>query len=224
MVNLEKLTGRIISDAEEYARGILDSAKSDIAELEDAARAKIEYIHAESDSRAEKESKAMLDRAAAASESASRAIILSAKTKLLDSAFEAALSRLKQLAVSAPADYKNLLVRLLVSVISSAAESETAHDEYYGSGELVSHELYTAAFCVRDLEGGSGSVASQVIAEASKKLSGTGKKLRAADNAADIDGGFILRSGDVEYNCSFSALMAGYRSEHEGEIYRMLFE
>lgn len=225
MVNLDKLTGRIISDAEEYARGVLEAADSDLAELADASRTKIEYVRAESAAHASKEEKAALDRAVAASESAARGIILSAKTSLLDSAFEEARSRLLKLAESSSPEYRSLLTRLLVSVVSSAAASESEHGEYYESGELVAHDIYTALFCARDLRGGDGtSVASAVVADASSRLADTGKTLRVSDKAAVIDGGFILRSGDIEYNCSLATLVAGYRAEHESEIYRMLFD
>lgn len=223
MVNLDKLIGRIISDAEEYGRGLLESSEGDLAEIADSSRSKIEYVNAESASRAARDADAIISRAKASAESMSRDIILSAKAGLLDRTFDEAYKKLLELA-GGGAEYVSFLTRLLVSVVSSAVKAEEENGEYYASGELVAYSDYVAAFCTRDLEGGERSVAASVTSAAAEKLSATGKALRVSDTAANIDGGFILRSGDIEYNCSLSALVAGYRSAHEAEIYRMLFK
>jgi vacuolar-type H+-ATPase subunit E/Vma4 len=224
MDNLEKLTGRIISDAEEFARGLLESAESNIAEINDATQSNIDYIKRDFASRAEKEEKAILDRAEAAADSISRDYMLSAKAALLDSVFDTVKERLQKLAISGSEEYIGLLADLLCKVILSEAQSETANADYYRSGELTLNTGYIASFCARDLAGGDHSVAETAIAKAAQDLSGIGKTLKVSDVPADIDGGFILRSGNIEYNCSLTALVAGYRAAHEGEIYRYMFE
>ena len=47
------------------------------------------------------------------------------------------------------------------------------------------------------------------------------KKL--GENAVDIDGGFILKNGDIEENMSFSALLSSNRDSIEDLINRELF-
>ena len=42
-------------------------------------------------------------------------------------------------------------------------------------------------------------------------------------DAAAIDGGLILRYGDIESNCSLELLFAGLRRELEGEVSHALF-
>lgn len=224
MVNLEKLTGRIISDANEFARGLLESAQSNIAEINDATQSNIEFINRDFATRAAKEEKAILDRAKAAAESISRDFVLSAKAELLDSAFDTVRERLQGIANSGSEEYIGLLARLLCKVILANAASEAVSAEYYRSGELTASAGYIASFGTRDLAGGENSVAAKAVSRALATPSVAVKTLKISDTPAPIDGGFILRSGNIEYNCSLSALVAGYRAAHEGEIYRMLFE
>lgn len=42
-------------------------------------------------------------------------------------------------------------------------------------------------------------------------------------NDADIEGGFILRRGDIETNCSVGLIVAGLRYTLESEVYKTLF-
>ncbi len=224
MVNLEKLTGRIISDAEEFARGLLESAQSNISEINDATQSNIEYINRDFASRAAKEEKAILDRAEAAAESISRDFVLSAKAELLDSVFHAVSERLQDMAHSGSEEYIGLLARLLCKVILADAASEAVSAEYYRSGVNTASAGYIVSFCARDLAGGENSVAAKAVSHALSTPAVAVKTLTLSDAPADMDGGFILRYGNIEYNCSLSALVAGYRAAHEGEIYRMLFE
>ena len=48
-------------------------------------------------------------------------------------------------------------------------------------------------------------------------------KLTLSDACADIDGGLVLRFGDVELNCSLAVLMAGVRRDLEGRVGEILF-
>lgn len=221
MVGLDKLTGRILSDAEEFARGLLESAKAEAAEISKAAEGKIDSIKNDYASRAEKEEKVIIDRAHASADSLSRDIILAAKNSLLDSVFAEAKERLVRLAESGSDEYINFLAKLLCKVGISAAESErtdvSGSDLFSESTELV------ALFCARDLAGGVASVAEKAVSKAAPELASTGKPLSVSDKPANIEGGFILRCGNIEYNCSLSALVAGCRASLESEIYCALF-
>lgn len=84
MTGLEKLTGRILSDAEDFARSLLSSAEAEAAEIKKSAEAKIKNIKSEYAARAEKEEQVLLERAAASASSLARDIVLAAKASLLD--------------------------------------------------------------------------------------------------------------------------------------------
>ncbi len=61
--------------------------------------------------------------------------------------------------------------------------------------------------------------------ELAKQLSkNTGGKFTLSDDTVEISGGFILRSGDIEVNCSFNRLFDRARAELSGELAGILFE
>lgn len=224
MTGLDKLTGRILSEAEEFARGLLESAQAEIAEIDKAKESKIGYIKNEYTARAEKEEKAILERADAAAGSLSRDIVLAAKTALLDNVFEQAKHRLLRLAESGSDEYVNILAALLRKTAAAAAASEQAASEYDEDDAPPAQSGYEALFGSRDLAGGSSSVANKAVLLAASELAKAGKTITVSGTPADIEGGFILRVGNIEYNCSLSALITGCRAALESEIYRMLFE
>ena len=49
-------------------------------------------------------------------------------------------------------------------------------------------------------------------------------KLVLSNDTADIEGGLLLRYGDVEINCSISMLIDSIRSSVEAKVYRALFD
>lgn len=60
-------------------------------------------------------------------------------------------------------------------------------------------------------------------ADFSQKLESLGIKAQLGENAVDIDGGFILKNGDIQENMSFSALLSSNRDSIEDLINRELF-
>lgn len=49
------------------------------------------------------------------------------------------------------------------------------------------------------------------------------KKLKVADESAAIDGGFVLKYGEIEENCSFEALFAAEKEDLQDKIRDLLF-
>lgn len=60
-------------------------------------------------------------------------------------------------------------------------------------------------------------------ADFSQKLKSLGIKATLSEKPVDIDGGFILKNGDIEENMSFSALLSSNRDSLEDLINRELF-
>jgi hypothetical protein len=48
--------------------------------------------------------------------------------------------------------------------------------------------------------------------------------VRLAEDTAAIDGGLILRCGDISCNCSLTALFAQVRASLEGKVSALLFD
>ena len=57
------------------------------------------------------------------------------------------------------------------------------------------------------------------------KLKENGKKgeLKYSDICRETEGGFILKSGDIEINCSFSSILRMEYNKIEAEVIKVLF-
>jgi len=223
MTGLEKLTGRILSDAEDFARSLLSSAEAEAAEIKKSAEAKIKNIKSEYAARAEKEEQVLLERAAASASSLARDIVLAAKASLLDEIYGEAKKRLVTLAESGSDEYVDLIARLLVKTANTAIESEKISAQYGDDDAPAALDDYVALFCSRDVNG-NPSAAEKAVKKAVTELKKLGKTISIQKAPYNFEGGFILRCGNIEYNCSISSLIESCRATSEGEIYRMLFE
>ena len=61
------------------------------------------------------------------------------------------------------------------------------------------------------------------MAKLNEKIAGKYAKLTLAEDTAETDGGFVLRYGGVEENCSFSALIDQYREQLSDKLGELLF-
>jgi V/A-type H+-transporting ATPase subunit E len=63
------------------------------------------------------------------------------------------------------------------------------------------------------------------ISSINAKLSGAGGKgeLRLSGERRDLNGGFVLRRGDIEVNCAFDTIIKQIKPDMELEVSRMLF-
>ncbi|MPN49962.1 V-type proton ATPase subunit E [bioreactor metagenome] len=120
---------------------------------------------------------------------------LQAKQELLVKTVEQALEALHVLPEE---EYFNLLVKM------AAANAEP------GEGEMLLSERDKSR-CPKDFE---SRLSSELPA---------GAKLHVSDKTRPIDGGFILRYGNIELNCSFRAIFDARREELTDSIRGILF-
>ena len=65
---------------------------------------------------------------------------------------------------------------------------------------------------------------SRLPADFSERFNASGNRVTVSENTADIDGGFILKNGNIEENFGISALISSNRDRLEDYINRGLFE
>ena len=220
MNGLEKITERILADAKERARAILEEAQSDCrtAAAEYAARA--DAIREEITERAMQEGEHLIARARSAAAMTRRNILLAAKAQMLDETFEAAA---KEICDTDYGKYRELLVALLSCALLEQAKQEqqtqALGDEVteFDSFEVLMNEADCARFGESVIEGARRVTERRIGAERAAKL-------RLSGECADIDGGLILRYGAVETNCSLSVLLREMRRELEDKISAILFD
>lgn len=195
MTGIEKIVAKINEDAEaEYRRilaeveaqadGILADAKAAAHAAAEAAIAAAEGERAEIERRAV--SMAGLD---------VRKMRLELKQKLLQQAFDQALSKL----VSLPdADYEGFLTALASNAAADGAE-------------LV--------FSAKDRE----KFGAAVVRRVNDALKSRGAAVSLSAETRNIPGGVIVRNGRVEVNCAFDTLIGDQREELAAEAAKILF-
>ena len=219
MTGLEKVTGKILADAEADAREILERAEAECAAIrekqEAAAEAELEAMRETSD----RECQALVVRARSSAAMAKRNAILEARAAILDEAYAAAEKQVRSMGGE---QYLDLLCKMLRSALKRQLEGEADSLRLYG--EDISPETYEILLNSRD----RGSYGEKLIAAfrgglGARLPAAVWPKLRLSSETAPIDGGLILRCGPVETNCSLSMLMAENRRETEVRVSRILF-
>lgn len=220
MTGLEKITGRILEAARADAEATLAEAKKQADAIRADYAARADEAHARLCAEAEREGENIIGRAKSSAAMTRRNILLAAESDLIEETFRQAEKELHAMDKDA---YRDFLAGLLVVTLTAQREAERVSREMYGEEDAPDYSHYEILFNQQDK-----SLAPAVM-DALRRLS-VGKidrvlleKLRVSEQTADIDGGFILRMGDLELNCSLSALMAQAREKDEATVSEMLF-
>ena len=212
----EKITERIISVAQSDADGIIAAAEKEAAKISAEYNEKAAEIAASAKAELDLERENTASRIKTSSEKLARNIMLDAKSAKIDEAFEKARLKL----ISLPdADYEKMLSIMLVSTLKSQFETEKRSIEQDTDGEIVPCESYEVMLSAKD----SSRVGEAMIKDASELAKKAGKTLSISEKKVNIDGGFVLRAGDIEINCSIGLIISQLRSELEADVYRILF-
>lgn len=227
MKGIEKLTARIEADAQAEAAEILRAAQEKAAEIRSGyeAQAKAE-AEAAAQSR-EKAAQQRLERLEGAAEMEAKTKLLAAKQACIDEAFAKAK---EQLLTMPEADYVELLAKLAVRSAVTGQEELVFNDRdraAVGSKVVARANQLLAQAVAPNLpaelkESKAGSILTKVVTGANALLQGTAMLTLAADTA-DIEGGLILRDGQVEVNCAFETQLRLLRESLAGQVAQILF-
>ena len=221
MIGLEKVTGKILADAEADARAVLTAADEDCAAITARYKAETEAERGRLREASDRECQAIILRAKSSAGMAKRDAILEARAAILDEAYATAEKEIREMSGDA---YLNLLSKMLRTALRDRLEAERDSLQLYG--ENISPDVYEVLLSDRDrgtyganlLQTFSTGLGSKFPAEALKKLT-----LAPAGAGSHIDGGLILRCGAVETNCTLSMLLAQNRRETEARVNQILF-
>ena len=219
MTGLEKVTGKIIADAEADAREILAKADDECAAIRErhgeALEAELEKLRETND----RVCQALIVRARSSAAMAQRNAILEARAAILNEAYAAAEKQVRSMNGE---QYQDLLQKMLRSALKRQLEGEEESMRLYG--EDISPAAYEVVLSSRDRNTYGEKLMTAFRSGLGSKLPATvHAKLRLAPDTANIDGGLILRAGPVETNCSLAMLMAENRRETEAKVNRILF-
>lgn len=219
MTGLEKVTGKIIADAEADAREILARADAECAALRQKYQAEREAQLDALREQSDRECQAHIVRARSTAAMAKRNAVLEARAAILNEAYAAAEKQVRSMNGE---QYLELLCKLLRSALKRQLEGEADSLRLYG--EDISPASYEVILSNRDRDYYGERLMNAFRAGLGSKFSPIAmKKLCLSDETAPIDGGLILRAGLVETNCSLAMLMAETRRETETRVSRILF-
>lgn len=222
MNGLDKITEKILAEAEAEAGRILSEAEAEAGRIRAAYAEKADAIRARVATDAEREGTELVARAKNADAVARRNAILRVRGELVDETFSLTLAAVRSMRAE---QYAELLSGLLAAALLEQIEAEESARELYGEEDATAPECYEVLLSASDREKYGEALISSVRTRLSAKV-GAGKldRLVLSRDVAAIDGGLILRYGDIESNCSLELLFAGLRRELEGEVGHVLFD
>lgn len=198
MSGAEKIQAKILEEARLLADANIKRAKEEATDMINSASKEAEAKRKQIIEKAELEAADIKKRIISVAELEARKQKLKAKQEVVDEAFELALKKLNTLP---DIEYQSILIEM----ISFSAKT--------GKEEIL--------LSAKDKQ----RLSPGFIDELNKTLQqkGVSANLKISDETRDISGGFILKSGDIELNNSFEAIIRMHRDDIEPEVIKNLF-
>lgn len=186
MAGIDKIIEEILKDGRAQAKEKTDAAEKQAEEIRAAAEAEAKNLADEADARAQREKEQILERAQSSGDMQKRQTLLLAKQEVISSVLEQAYERLLAL----------------------------EEDAYFAFLEslLEQHALPKEGILYLNEKDKSRMPAG--FEENAKRIGvAKGGTIIIAEEARQMDGGFVLVYGGIEENCSLSALFRDKRDE-----------
>ena len=219
MTGLDKIIDRILGDAKEKARDMLERAGTECRAMAEEYAARAEDIRAKITEDAERRGEAIVSRARSASAMERRSLLATTRAALIDEAFELARTEVLDTDFG---KYRELLIALLAGALFNEAKNADRAAAF--GDEVAEFDLFEVLFNEKD-RATYGEAVVEGAKRATRGIIGHARanKVCLSEETADIDGGLILRAGDVEINCSLSMLIQEMRRALESKISAILF-
>lgn len=198
MTGVEKIKEEILAEARHEAEANVSRAKAKADDLLRKAREEAERKKQTILEKATQEGEDKRQRILATTELEGRKKRLQAKQEVLEEVFAKVMAALNSMPVK---EYSKVLTEMIINSVKTGTE------------EIVLTE--------KD----RGRLSETFLANVNLRLSKEGKTggLKFSDVVGDFQGGFILKSGDVEVNQSFDAILRMQHDELEALAIKVLF-
>ncbi len=218
MTGLDKIKDKIIAEAQLDAQKIIDDAQRRCNEILLRASGDADNIKAELDDAAHREAESIISRAKSGAALEKRNIIAQARSHAIDLAFETAEKEILGLEKD---KYTEFLAKLLISALSAQLDIERTNHELYG--EAMSESPIDILLSQEDIT----SVGAELLPAAKRLAAGTpvSNALTRAGisvETAEIEGGMVIRIGDLDINCSLETLIESAKERLEGDVASIL--
>ena len=225
MNGIEKITARIDADTQAEIDRILGDANAQAEAIRAKYRAQAAAEDADLLAKGQKAAEEREERLISAAQMEARKSLLAVKQEMVERAYQRALEKLQSLPKE---QYVELMAAMLVRASSTGREEVVfSPEDREGAGKAAvarANELL-AKEAAPELPLGDGVVANllnKVAAGVSAFAQGTAM-LAVSEETRDISGGFILKDGRIEVNCTFDALVRAEREQTAGEVAKLLF-
>ena len=219
---LNKITDKILSEAQAKADKILADAQAECDRINAEYAERAEKIRSEISGEAEKGGMEYVARIRSTAATNKRNLLLQTKSDLIDGVFAGVLEQTRNLELQ---KYNEILIGLLSAALLEQIDFEETSRNLYGEEDALAPEVYEVVFNQRDRDRSGKAVIEGVQKHLSGKVSAEKlARLSLANQTVNIDGGLVLRCGNVESNCSLAILFAQLREGLESEVARTLFD
>ncbi len=220
MTGIEKLIDKILADAKADAEATLQRADATCAEIKAAADAHVAAEEARLRESADRECEAIITRAKSSAAMAQRNAVLEARAAIMNEAYALAEKEIRNMTAEG---YLDLLVTMLKGAIKRQLKSEQESMEIYG--ENITPDTYEIMLSRKDREQFGQALLDTIKRTQVGKINmAVLDKLVLSPVEARIDGGLILKCGDVEANCSIGMLLAEVRRNTQVKVSAKLFD
>ena len=228
MNGIEKITARIEKDTNAEIEAMLQEAREKAAAIragyEAQARAEAEKAAAACKQTAQQR----MERLEGSAQMEAKTMVLATKQACIDKAFDKAK---EQLLTLPEAEYVELLAKLAVrsaksgreEVVLNARDRAAVGDKVVARANQMLAQAVAPEIPAELKESKAGRIIDKVVTGASALLQGTAM-LTLADDTGSMEGGLILRSGNVEINCAFETQLRVLRESMAGEVAKVLFD
>ncbi len=198
MTGLEKIVKHIEEESSSNVQELILKANETASQIIADAQKECEKIKTQLKEKSDSEELAYLQRAESAASLQKKKMILSAKQQMISEVLEKAKESLVNLKEE---DYFQTILKMLPKHVLGM------------DGEIV--------FSKRDHE----RLPNQFVTKINEVISHVqGASLKISEQVAQIEGGFLLKYGDIEENCSFEALIAMDKDNLQDNLNTLLFE
>lgn len=198
MSNINNLTSKILSDAEERKESILKEANEEKAKIVSKKEALAKSEEATMVEKAKTEAKTAKERIISGAELKSRNEKLTAKQAVIDKVFENSIEK---------------LCKMSDQEIKEFIKNKIVNADIVGDEAIILNEK------------GNKLVDANLLKEINSELLAKGKKgeLTISKEVRNFKGGFILEKDGIEINNTFEDLVNSERDDLEFEVAKVLF-
>lgn len=193
-MSIENITQKILAEANEAAKAIIEKAEIQGSEIIDEAKNKADEMLKNELAKSENDAEILKQRKVSAAQLQAKKMLLSAKQESINKSFQQAHNKLTQLP-------EEKYVNFIIEEIMKSSVSE---------GELILNE--------KDKK----NIGEKIVKLISEKIKTN--KIVLSDKTIDASGGFVLKSGNIEINSTFETIINSIKEELTFEVANVIFK